>query len=324
MKPSPSSAPAFAGWLFACLLFLLAAQPAAGDAYAHLDPSVRVLIRQLEEKYRAGERYLPGYDLKDTDSAPGLPRIYAPTRPRDPYTKFKWKENIVTTIFWCGEKPTQNNPTPNNKSSWDTKWQESFGGYDDPNPASRAWDFRPKGFIPGQNTFYIALPYNDIASWNNPRADQKLIPWYRERYKHDGRTILKGQWIAIRYGSRICYAQWEDVGPFETTDFDYVFGDARPRTKGNKGAGLDVSPAVRDFLGLRSGGLADWRFVELDEVPAGPWRKYGTNNPFVNLRAAEEEKRRLAAAEQREELQAHMVRLREARDSILLERPLPR
>jgi hypothetical protein len=25
----------------------------------------------------------------------------------------------------------------------------------------------------------------------------------------------------------------------------------------------------------------DWRFVEAREVPPGPWRRYGENNPFV-------------------------------------------
>ncbi len=285
---------------------------------------MRALLHQIEEKYRLGERYLPGYDVKKPENAPGRPRIYTPTRPLETYTKYPWKENIVTTIFWVGELPTQNNPVPNTASSWDTKWMESFGGFDDPKQANRAPDFRPKAFVPKQNPFYFALPYNDIQGWRKPRDTQKKIPWYKERYRRDGRSILKGQWIAIRYGARTCYAQWEDVGPFEVNDFDYVFGKARPKTTGNKGAGLDISPAVRDFLSLRSGARADWRFVELDEIPDGPWRKFGNNNPFVNLRVMEEEKRRLAAEAKKKELQDHMVRLRQARDNYLLQRPLPR
>jgi hypothetical protein len=47
----------------------------------------------------------------------------------------------------------------------------------------------------------------------------------------------------------------------------YVFG--MPNV--NHDAGVDVSPAVRDFLGLRSLDLIDWRFVEQADVPAGPW-----------------------------------------------------
>lgn len=313
----------FAVW-FVAISALMAVQSTFGNNYQNLDPAVQALVKQLEDKFRAGERYLPGYDLRRTRPS-GPPRIYTPSRPLETYTKFPWKEDIVTTIFWCGELPTQNNPTPNTASSWDTKWQETFGGYDDPNPANRApGEFRPKSFIPGQNPFYIALPYNDVEGWKKPRKTQKLIPWYKDRYNNDGHTILKGQWIAIRYAGRTCYAQWEDVGPFLVDDFNYVFGDARPATTGNKGAGLDISPAVRDYLQMRSGAKTDWRFVELDEIPPGPWRTYGTNNPFVIFRQKQVEKRRLAEEAKKKELQAYMVKLREARDAQFLETPLPR
>ena len=46
-------------------------------------------------------------------------------------------------------------------------------------------------------------------------------------------------------------------------------------------AGLDVSPAVRDYLGLNETDVTDWRFVEFSEVPRGPWSTLGENNTFV-------------------------------------------
>ena len=49
----------------------------------------------------------------------------------------------------------------------------------------------------------------------------------------------------------------------------------------NRGAGLDVSPAVRDFLGMGSTDVTDWKFVDFEEVPTGPWAKFGENNTFV-------------------------------------------
>ena len=49
----------------------------------------------------------------------------------------------------------------------------------------------------------------------------------------------------------------------------------------NKGAGLDVSPAVRDYLGLQPTDVTDWRFVDFSEVPRGPWSALGENNTFV-------------------------------------------
>ena len=42
-----------------------------------------------------------------------------------------------------------------------------------------------------------------------------------------------------------------------------------------------MSPAVRDFLGMAGKARCDWRFVDIDEVPPGPWRSLGMNNPFV-------------------------------------------
>ena len=46
-------------------------------------------------------------------------------------------------------------------------------------------------------------------------------------------------------------------------------------------AGLDVSPAVRDYLGLKANDVTDWRFVDFNEVPRGPWATHGENNTFV-------------------------------------------
>ena len=60
-----------------------------------------------------------------------------------------------------------------------------------------------------------------------------------------------------------------------------MFGDERPKPNLNKGAGLDVSPAVRDYLGLSETDVTDWQFVDFKDVPRGPWSKLGDNNTFV-------------------------------------------
>ena len=61
----------------------------------------------------------------------------------------------------------------------------------------------------------------------------------------------------------------------------YVFGNERPKPNLNQGAGLDVSPAVRDYLGMNSTDVTDWKFVDFEEVPPGPWSQHGENNTFV-------------------------------------------
>lgn len=194
-----------------------------------------------------------------------------------------WKMNITTTVFWVGEQATDHNPVPNDKSAWDGGWLSSYGGYDNPAPATRA-NFIPADFLPRQNPFYVALPYNDVANHHTKPEVAQVIPWFRSSFVRDGQSICKGEWVAIRHGHKVCYAQWEDVGPFATDDWQYVFGYQRPHPNPNRDAGLDVSPAVRDYLGLAGLDLCDWRFVNFDQIPAGPWAIYGTNNTFVQLR----------------------------------------
>jgi hypothetical protein len=215
-----------------------------------------------------------------------LPRVYSSTLPRTNLTRYPWKLGINATVFWVGELPTANNPTPNTKSSWDVNWTASFGGFDDPDPAQRAPDYRPAAFVPKQNPFYIALPYNDCIDYQTTKAEAaRVIPWFSSTFRQHGKSVCRDRWVAIRMNERTCYAQWSDCGPFVTTDADYVFGNARPSNIQNDGAGIDLSPAVRDYLGLRGMGRVDWRFVEAQEVPDGPWRMYGDNNDFVKQAA---------------------------------------
>lgn len=203
-----------------------------------------------------------------------------PPLPLKPAERFDWKTQIVTTVFWIGEKPTVNNPVPNRCSSWDANWTKNYGGFDNPDRASRQ-GYLPAGFTPRQNPFYCALPYNDKAKTGHRPEAPRVVPWFRHAYQGPAVSTCKGRWIAIRKGNRTAYAQWEDAGPFRTDHWQYVFGNERPKPNLNKGAGLDVSPAVRDFLGLEETDVTDWKFVEFSQVPQGPWAKLGDNNTFV-------------------------------------------
>ncbi len=203
--------------------------------------------------------------------------------------RYSWKRGIVTTIFWVGERPGGHNPVPNIRSSWDRYWAYNYGGYDNPDAGARR-NFIPVKFVPRQNPFYFALPYNDVERGHTKREASRVIPWFNHAFVRSGETVLKDRWIAVQHGNRVCYAQWEDCGPFRTDDWRYVFGDERPRPNLNQGAGLDVSPAVRDFLGLGVKDACDWKFVEFREVPRGPWATYGDNNTFVIQRRQSNER----------------------------------
>ncbi len=230
------------------------------------------------------------------------PRVDIPTlaSPRTASVRYPWKHNIVTTVFWVGEAAGPNNPVGNVASSWDSGWFRSYGGYDSPEPGARATDFRPAKFIPQQNPFYFALPYNDVEGGHHKSEASTAIPWFREAFREDGKTVLKDRWICIKNrAGKECYAQWGDCGPFRTDHWRYVFGNELPKPNLNRGAGLDVSPAVRDFLGLGGIDATDWRFVEWREVPVGPWRRYGENNHWVHYGRNQHERVASAVPEQR-------------------------
>jgi hypothetical protein len=188
-----------------------------------------------------------------------------------------WKENIVATTFWIGE-PTRSGGPSNTRSAWDGGWMAHYGGEDSP---TQRVEFLPTGFTPRQNPFYIALPYSDVSNGQTKPEAARIIPWFKSSFSQNGRSILKDRWVAIRRGAHVCYAQWEDAGPFRTDHWQYVFGNERPLSNQNHDAGIDLSPAVRDFLNIGGMDSVDWKFVEFSNVPAGPWTRLGDNNPFV-------------------------------------------
>ncbi len=211
------------------------------------------------------------------------PQVFIPTSSRPATMRFAWKTNIVTTVFWIGEQAGGNNPVPNYKSSWDADWTGNYGGFDNPDSSARR-NYIPVAFVPRQNPFYCALPYNDVTHGQFKPEAPLVIPWFKQAYTEAGHSVCQHRWIAIRKGNRTCYAQWEDCGPFRTDHFQYVFQNERPKPNLNHGAGLDVSPAIRDYLGLAPTDVTDWQFVEVRDVPPGPWRSYGENNNFVIAR----------------------------------------
>lgn len=162
---------------------------------------------------------------------------------------YPWKIQITTTCFWVGEPATETSPS-NCQSAFDSQWFSH---------------------APFQNPFYVALPYSDVQDGHTRPEASQVIPWFRQAFVRDGQSVLKDRWIAIRHGNKVCYAQWEDVGPFQVDHWQYVFGSERPRPNRNQNAGLDVSPAVREYLGLNGIDQCDWRFVNSRRIPFGPW-----------------------------------------------------
>jgi hypothetical protein len=186
---------------------------------------------------------------------------------------YPWKTQIITTMFYIGEGGSSISSTTNHASSWDQEWEDSNRGSDNP--------YDRNGYASGShastvNPFYIALPFNDLVYPD--KARQWLPPgWHRPN--KDGKPVsaCKDRWVEIKTedgSGHICYAQWEDVGPLRYDHAEYVFGPERPDTYTR--AGLDVSPAVAQYLGIdgEKRSTTRWRFVDDEDVPPGAWLKY--------------------------------------------------
>ncbi|ADV46176.1 endo alpha-1,4 polygalactosaminidase [Nitratifractor salsuginis] len=183
--------------------------------------------------------------------------------------------SITSTIFWVGEEAgPANGGISNQPSAWDGLWTLSYGGVDDPEHRN---GYLPAGFIPYENPFYVALPFNDLDEQGQRKKGlKKIIPWYNDEDPRE--SLCKNHWVEISKDGKTVYAQWEDAGPFETNDSEYVFGTARPKNRINDHAGIDLSPAIRDYLGVEDIDRVDWRFVDESEVPEGPWKEIVTRS----------------------------------------------
>jgi hypothetical protein len=208
------------------------------------------------------------------------PAIFVPTSASHIGRRYPWKTNIVTGVFWVGE-------ARNRRSAWGADWVKSYGGIDSPKTSDRK-NYIPASFTPRQNPFYCALPYNDVTHGQFKPEAPLVVPWFKQSYTEPGKSVCQHHWISIRKGNRTCFAQWEDCGPFRSDHFQYVFQGERPKPNPNHGSGLNVSPAVRDYLELQPTDITDWQFTEVRDVTPGPWRTYGENNHFVLAKRQQE------------------------------------
>lgn len=184
--------------------------------------------------------------------------------PKRAQSNYPWKEKIITTNFWIGERSTKT-------SAWNAKWTQSNNGEDSPQDRS---GYAPAKHASSLNPFYVALPFNDLAF---PKKARQWLPTGWQQPRKDGKPVSACQhrWVEIKNAQgRLCFAQWEDVGPMRNDYPEYVFGNERPGP--GAAVGLCVSPAVAQYLGLDGNepSTVSWRFVDDENVPPGAWLKY--------------------------------------------------
>lgn len=188
---------------------------------------------------------------------------------------YSYRLGVITTTFWVGESASgANGHIANTASAWDGQWLEHFGGVD--NPKNRD-GYLPFGFTPKENPFYVALPYSDLDDAGRRKVSAVNCP-LALTLKSQPYSWCKNSWLAIRHNGKTAYAQWQDGGPFGENDTAYVFGGSAPANQEGEAAGLDVSPALRDYLGLDGVDKCDWVFVGFESVPEGPWKHIITSS----------------------------------------------
>lgn len=215
----------------------------------------------------------------------------APASGSEEVTTYPWHTDIVATTFWVGEifDPLAEDGSQR-ISTYDSQWFESYGGCDGvwhgdtcaTEARSAADHFFPTAMTPRENPFYLDLPFDDINDERAFAVRDDVVPWasqapYSGHRQDRSFSYLKNRWVEIEHDGAVCFGQIQDAGPGEYHDSAYVFGhdDARPANTRYGGAGLDVSPALTGCLGFAEldgqSAIVDWRFVDADDVPAGPW-----------------------------------------------------
>jgi hypothetical protein len=214
--------------------------------------------------------YSPPYSTPSRTTSPPTDFVFTNFTRRTTMT-YPWKHDIITTEFWIGEGGSSISSTDNIGSAWDEHWRSTNRGNDDPDDRN---GYASADHASTVNPFYVALPFNDLAF---PDKAHDWVPRSWHRPNQDGKQVsaCKDRWVCIKSaGGRLCFAQWEDVGPLRTDHAEYVFGDDRPNTYTR--AGLDISPAVAKYLGIDENhkAITSWRFVDDLDVPPGAWLKY--------------------------------------------------
>lgn len=220
-------------------------------------------------------------------------------QPDDGGGGYPWHTDIVATTFWVGEifDPTAADGSQV-LSTYDADWYASYGGCDGvqaagdcvTEPRTAVNGFFPTSMTPKENPFYLDLPFDDLNDDAAFARRSTVIPWaqdegYAGHESDRDFSYMKNRWVEVVKDGTSCFGQIQDAGPGEYNDADYVFGDtdARPQNQRYGGAGMDVSPALNGCLGFVDlNGDQDrvsWRFVDDQDVPAGPWRTIVTTSP---------------------------------------------
>jgi hypothetical protein len=231
--------------------------------------SLPVLGPQPNNQRQAG--ILPAATSQEVDEAT------AAGTPTPQTSSYPLHENIITTVFWIGETPSNDNGQISNlETEWDPDPVKRLG-YNDSIDLVRLPSGHPVGRTPSHNDFYVALPLGEFNE-SGPVAKQRASSyWASEATKlTDDESLFKGRWVSVTHKGKMALLQIVDTGPFTWSDPNYVWGSAKPSNTAGLGAGLDVSPAVASYLGIDGSATVNWQFIDASAAAKidGPWHDF--------------------------------------------------
>jgi hypothetical protein len=202
-------------------------------------------------------------------------------------SKYLAHRSIIASVFWVGEEANKANDYIDNLSSaWVSDWVGAFGGVDTPNERNPDNQYLPLSFTPKENPFYLALPANEYDENGLLPGAREASPWSKEVVENG--SLFKNRWVLVTRTlpdghQATCFGQWEDVGPNNPNQHDYVFGEAEVDNQYGLGAGIDISPAVAICLQFEgdianASAIVEWIFVDEEDVPYGPWSEIVTTS----------------------------------------------
>ena len=165
------------------------------------------------------------------------PQVLIPTSSRPAVQRYPWKMNIVTTVFWVGEEAAETIRCLTTRVRGILIGQRITAARTTRSRAHAGITFQSRSSRGRILSTSRCLITTSRTANSSPEAPL-VIPWFKQSYTGPGQSVCRHRWIAIRKGNRLCYAQWEDCGPFRTDHFQYVFGNERPKPNLNHGAGL--------------------------------------------------------------------------------------
>ena len=178
---------------------------------------------------------------------------------------------VVATVYWAGEPPTEENGYISNlESEWSSDTVADIGGVDEP---------EGRNFEPLHNPYYFAVPAMEFTEEGLIEGAYDHAPWDVNTIE-DGESLFRGRWAEVQANGKVVYAQWHDVGPCVNEqpecflNYGYVFGTEQPINTFGEKAGIDLSPDAAKALGIEGSGSVEWKFVDEEDVPVGEWSMY--------------------------------------------------